>query len=77
MLDANNIKCLTRLSRRNRRSYDLPVKVRTLIVVMDAGTVGEEGTHEALLARGGLYAELYRTQILAAAPPTALSEVAS
>jgi ATP-binding cassette, subfamily B, bacterial len=32
------------------------------ILVIDAGRVSERGTHEALLAAGGLYAELYRTQ---------------
>ena len=32
------------------------------ILVVDAGQVVEQGTHSELLARGGLYAELYRTQ---------------
>ncbi|MBP1805170.1 ABC transporter ATP-binding protein [Rubellimicrobium aerolatum] len=32
------------------------------IVVMDAGTIVEEGTHEALLARGGLYARYWNRQ---------------
>ena len=32
------------------------------IVVMAAGAVIEEGTHDALLARGGAYADLYRLQ---------------
>ncbi|WP_323768189.1 ABC transporter ATP-binding protein [Marinovum sp.] len=32
------------------------------IVVMDQGQVVEEGTHEALLAQGGVYAGLYRMQ---------------
>jgi len=32
------------------------------ILVVDDGTIVERGTHESLLARGGLYAELYRTQ---------------
>ncbi len=32
------------------------------IVVMDAGRVAEEGTHEGLLARGGLYSELWARQ---------------
>ncbi|WP_249218830.1 ABC transporter ATP-binding protein [Falsirhodobacter algicola] len=32
------------------------------IVVMDQGRVVDQGTHDELLARGGLYAELYRLQ---------------
>ncbi|SHG58312.1 ATP-binding cassette, subfamily B, MsbA [Cognatiyoonia sediminum] len=32
------------------------------IVVMDRGKVVDEGTHEALLERGGIYADLYRMQ---------------
>jgi ATP-binding cassette subfamily B protein len=33
------------------------------IVVVDEGRIVETGTHAELLARGGLYSELYRTQI--------------
>jgi len=33
------------------------------IVVVDDGRIAETGTHAELLARGGLYSELYRTQI--------------
>jgi len=33
-----------------------------LILVIDAGKVVEQGTHSELLARGGLYATLYKTQ---------------
>ena len=32
------------------------------ILVVDAGRIRESGTHAELLAAGGLYAELYRTQ---------------
>ena len=33
------------------------------ILVVDGGQIAETGTHAELLARGGLYSELYRTQI--------------
>jgi ATP-binding cassette subfamily B protein len=33
-----------------------------LILVMDGGRLVEQGTHNELLARGGLYARLYATQ---------------
>ncbi|HKK37345.1 MAG TPA: ATP-binding cassette domain-containing protein, partial [Paracoccaceae bacterium] len=33
-----------------------------LIVVMEAGRVAETGRHDALVAKGGLYAELHRLQ---------------
>jgi ATP-binding cassette subfamily B protein len=35
------------------------------ILVLDGGRIVEEGTHAALLARGGLYAGLYETQFRA------------
>jgi ATP-binding cassette subfamily B protein len=38
------------------------------VVLMDHGRVAEDGTHEELLARGGRYAELWRTFIGAAEP---------
>ncbi|HEU4754294.1 MAG TPA: ABC transporter ATP-binding protein [Armatimonadota bacterium] len=41
------------------------------IVALDEGRIVEEGTHEQLLARGGLYADMYRMQMghLAGAVP--------
>jgi ATP-binding cassette subfamily B multidrug efflux pump len=62
---------LQRLSRvmRQRTSIIVSHRVSTVrgadqIVVLDHGRVSESGTHEALVRRGGLYAELYRKQLL-------------
>jgi subfamily B ATP-binding cassette protein MsbA len=45
------------------------------IVVLDQGRVIEQGTHGELLARGGLYARLYRTQFAEArGAPAAVAE---
>ncbi|WP_242453972.1 ABC transporter ATP-binding protein [Bailinhaonella thermotolerans] len=38
------------------------------ILVVDDGRIAEQGRHEELLARGGLYAELYRTQFAHQSP---------
>ena len=43
------------------------VKNADQIVVLDEGRIAESGSHDALLAKGGLYAELYRTQLEASA----------
>ncbi|HSY66482.1 MAG TPA: ABC transporter ATP-binding protein [Terriglobales bacterium] len=42
------------------------------IIVLKEGVVAEEGTHDELLARGGVYAELYRIQF-SAPPATAVA----
>lgn len=49
------------------------------IIVMGGGRVVDEGTHETLMARGGLYADLYRLQFqdgktVATARPVAIKE---
>ena len=44
------------------------IRVCDRIVVMEKGRVGEEGTHEELMAKGGLYAGLYQTQTMAVTP---------
>lgn len=40
------------------------VKDADLIVVLEDGRIAERGTHDSLVARGGLYAELYEKQLL-------------
>lgn len=42
------------------------VRDADMILVVDHGRIVERGTHESLLAAGGLYAELSRTQLLGA-----------
>ena len=44
------------------------------IIVLKEGVVAEEGTHDELVARGGVYAELYRIQF---STPAAASPVSS
>ncbi|HKC72707.1 MAG TPA: ABC transporter ATP-binding protein [Chloroflexota bacterium] len=41
-----------------------------LILVIESGRIAERGTHETLLAQGGLYAALYRRQFRETATPT-------
>jgi ABC-type multidrug transport system fused ATPase/permease subunit len=44
------------------------VRDATKIVVLDGGRVAEEGTHDALIAAGGLYARLHALQVRDARP---------
>ena len=39
------------------------IKDADQIIVLDQGKVVARGTHEELLERGGLYSDLYRTQL--------------
>jgi ATP-binding cassette subfamily B protein/subfamily B ATP-binding cassette protein MsbA len=59
-------QALTRLSQ-GRTTLVIAHRLSTVrdadkIVVMDQGRVAEEGRHDDLLAKGGLYAGLYRLQ---------------
>jgi ATP-binding cassette subfamily B protein len=45
------------------------------ILVIDKGQVVERGSHDELVAAGGLYAELYRTQFAVADSPRPFAEV--
>jgi len=58
-----------RESLRDRTSFLISHRVTAVmhadrILVLDGGTLVEEGTHEELLARGGVYATLLRRQLL-------------
>ncbi|MGL4705391.1 MAG: hypothetical protein ACRCVO_04250, partial [Enterococcus faecalis] len=38
------------------------IRDANLILVLDKGQIVERGTHETLLAEGGLYADMYQLQ---------------
>ncbi|HEX2626202.1 MAG TPA: ABC transporter ATP-binding protein, partial [Candidatus Limnocylindrales bacterium] len=61
---------------KNRTSFVIAHRLSTIrdadtILVMNKGSIVEQGTHEQLLAKGGFYAELYNAQFT-----EALAEVA-
>jgi ATP-binding cassette, subfamily B, bacterial len=75
-LDGDQRMRLTRVIREYARdrtcivvSHDLDfvAAVANRIIVLDGGRAAEEGTHEKLLAGGGLYKKLYDAQDVGAA----------
>jgi ATP-binding cassette subfamily B protein len=52
------------------------VRAADLIVVLEGGRVVEQGRHGELLARGGLYADLYTTQFAAESTEASTDEPA-
>ncbi|GGB96338.1 multidrug ABC transporter ATP-binding protein [Cellulomonas carbonis] len=60
--------------RQGRTSFVIAHRLSTirdadLILVMERGSIVEQGTHDALVAAGGAYARLYASQFAAAAAP--------
>jgi subfamily B ATP-binding cassette protein MsbA len=51
------------------------IRAADTIVVLDAGVVAEQGTHDELLARGGIYAAMYRTGPVAGTGAGALQPI--
>jgi ABC-type multidrug transport system fused ATPase/permease subunit len=51
------------------------VKRASKIVVLDKGRIAEYGSHDELLARGGLYAELYQIQLGAQESPLLVDSI--
>lgn len=73
--EASLLQALERLMR-GRTTFVIAHRLSTVrratrIVVLEAGRVVEQGTHDALLSRGGTYAHLYRLQLGAGLPPVA------
>ena len=57
--------------RRSRTLQDEAAQLCDRLVVMDGGRAVEQGTHAELVAAGGLYARLVRSQAFAAEPAPA------
>ena len=80
ILDEATSSIDTRTEQRIQRAFEKLMRGRTsfivahrlstiqnadMILVMNAGNVVEQGTHEELLQKGGFYAKLYNSQFAA------------
>ena len=53
------------------------IRDSNMILVLKGGYVAEQGTHDELVAKGGIYAELWNTQVTGSAAPPAPTLAAS
>ena len=51
-----------RAAEESRNSIATSIENADMIIVLDNGRIAEQGTHEELIAKGGIYSEVYYSQ---------------